>query len=235
MARRPTGRTGPKPTARNNAIAVSAGSASPKRSARDTARRPANPSPTTPDPAAPGPATPGPAVPGPATPGPATPGSAVPGPATPSRGDPRPAFPRVAGLRLAAAAQALEALGLAVAGVFAAVSTAEGRSYQLSSGVAATLIAIGMAAGLMAITRALAMAKPWTRVPTGITQVFVIIAGITLLQGHRPAWGVPALVLAVACLAGLATPASLRALNRPPVKNEPEPKNPKAPNGQRAR
>jgi hypothetical protein len=35
-----------------------------------------------------------------------------------------------------------------------------------------------------------------------------------LLDGRRPEWGVPALVLAVVCLAGLLTPASLRALNR---------------------
>jgi hypothetical protein len=50
-----------------------------------------------------------------------------------------------------------------------------------------------------------------------MTQLFAVIAGITLLDGNRPEWGVPALALAVACLAGLLTPASLRALNRPPA------------------
>jgi hypothetical protein len=169
-------------------------------------------------------------------------------PATPQAGPrpatPRPAVTRVVGLRLAAAAQALEALGLAVAGVFAAVSTVDGRSYQVGSGVAATLIALGTAAGLIGITTALALARPWSRIPTVLTQVFVIIVGITLLQGHRPEWGAPALVLAGACLAGLATPAAWRALNRPPVQNQPEPKNPAdrqapaaapAPRGQRNR
>ncbi len=139
-------------------------------------------------------------------PAPAAPGSAAPS-----------GFPRLVGLRLAAAAQATEAAGLAVAGVFAAVSTADGRSYQLTGGIAATLIAVATAAALAGLATVLAMAKPWTRVPTVMTQLFVIIAGVMLLQGHRPEWGVPALVLAVACLAGLATPASLRALNRPPV------------------
>ena len=52
-----------------------------------------------------------------------------------------------------------------------------------------------------------------------MAQLFVIIAGLTLLDGHRPEWGVPALVLAGVCLAGLLTPASLRALNRASVKN----------------
>ena len=49
-----------------------------------------------------------------------------------------------------------------------------------------------------------------------MTQLFVVIGAITLLDGNRPEWGVPALLLAVACVAGLLTPASLRALNRPP-------------------
>ena len=138
------------------------------------------------------------------------------------------AAPRLVALRVAAAAQALEAAGLAVAAVFAAVSTADGRSYQLTGGVAATVIAIATAAGLAGLARCLALAKPWTRIPTALTQLFVIIAGVTLLQGHRPEWGVPALALAAACLAGLATPASLRALNRPPVKDGAAPRNPQA-------
>ena len=125
--------------------------------------------------------------------------------------------PAPAALRLAAAAQMIEAAGLCVAAVFAAVSTANGKSYQVASGVALTLIAFGAAAGIAPIAAALARARPWSRTPTAMTQLFVIIGGITLLDGHRPEWGVPALLLAAVCLAGLFTPASLRALNRPPV------------------
>ncbi len=122
---------------------------------------------------------------------------------------------RPVALRLAAAAQAGEAAGLAVAGVFAAVATAGGKSYQLGSGIALTVITFGTAAGLVAFAVGLDRARPWSRTPVVMVQLFVIIAGITLLDGHRPAWGVPALLLAVACLAGVFTPASLRALNRP--------------------
>ena len=124
---------------------------------------------------------------------------------------------RPAALRLAAAAQLIEALGLGVAAVFGAISTAEGKSHQLTAGVALTLLALGTAAGLAAIAVGLAKARPWSRIPAVMTQVFVVIAGTTLLDGNRPEWGVPALVLAGACVAGLLTPASLRALNRPPV------------------
>ena len=121
---------------------------------------------------------------------------------------------RPLGLRVAAAAQAMEAVGLCVATVFAAVSTADGKSYRLANGVLLTLIAFCGAAALAVIAAGLAKARPWSRTPAAITQLFVIIAGIALLEAGRPEWGVPALVLAGACVAGLLTPASLRALNR---------------------
>jgi hypothetical protein len=142
------------------------------------------------------------------------------GPAEPS-GSAAPAAHAPAGLRVAAAAQVGEAIGLCVAGAFAAVSTADGRSYQLASGIALILIAFGTAAGLAAIAVGLARARPWSRIPAVMTQLFVVIAGVTLLDGHRPEWGVSALVLAGLCLAGMFTPASLRALNRPSVDNQP--------------
>ena len=118
-------------------------------------------------------------------------------------------------LRVAAAAQAAEAVGMCVAAAFSAVSTADGQSYQLASGVALTLIAIGTAAVFAAFAAGLAKARPWTRTPVVMVQLFVVIAGITLLDGNRPEWGVPALLLAACCLAALFTPASLRALHRP--------------------
>jgi len=119
-------------------------------------------------------------------------------------------------LRVSAAAQAVEAVGMCVAAAFAAVSTASGQSYQTASGIALTLITVGVAALFALFAVGLARAKPWTRTPVVMAQLFVIIAGITLLDGHRPEWGVPALLLAACCLGGLFTPASLRALNRAP-------------------
>ena len=50
-----------------------------------------------------------------------------------------------------------------------------------------------------------------------MTQVFVVIVAIALLDGHRFEWGVPALVLAGVCAVAVLTPASVRALNRPPI------------------
>ena len=129
---------------------------------------------------------------------------------------PEPPAPRPAALRLAAAAQAIEAVGLCVAAVFAAVSTAAGKSHQTAAGIALTLLAFAAAAGLAAIAVGLSRARPWSRTPAFMTQLFVVIAGITLLDGHRPEWAVPALLLSAACVAGLLSPDSVRALNRPP-------------------
>jgi hypothetical protein len=123
---------------------------------------------------------------------------------------------RPAALRLAASAQVIEAAGLCVAAAFGAVSTADGQSAQVASGVGLTVFAVVAAAGIALIAAALARARPWSRTPTAMTQLFVIIGGIVLLDGNRPEWGVPALALAATCLAGLLTPASLGALNRPP-------------------
>jgi len=84
---------------------------------------------------------------------------------------------RPVALRLAAAAQAAEAVGLAVAAVFAAVATADGKSYQAASGIALTLIAFGTAAGLAAFAVGLERARPWSRTPVVMTQLFVAGAG----------------------------------------------------------
>jgi hypothetical protein len=126
-----------------------------------------------------------------------------------------------AGLRVAAAAELIEAAGLCVAAVFGAISTADGKSAVVTSGIALTVLAVGVAVGIAVMAAALARARAWTRTPTVIAQVLVVIAGISLLDGDRPEWGVPALLLAAACLGGLLAPASLRALNRPAPKARP--------------
>ena len=146
---------------------------------------------------------------------PAEPATAPREPATAPR-EPATAPPRERprALRLAAAVLAAEAVGMCVAAGFSAVATADGQSYQRASGVALTLIAIGTAAVFAVFARGVAKARPWTRTPVVMAQLFVGVAGIYLVDGHRLDWGVPTLLLAACCLAALFTPASLRALNR---------------------
>ena len=104
---------------------------------------------------------------------------------------------------------------MCVAAGFAAVSTADGQSYQRASGVALTLIAVGTAVVFALLAIGLAKARPWTRTPVVMTQLAIGIWGIYLLKDQRLDWGVPMLLVAACCLAALFTPASLRALNRP--------------------
>jgi len=115
-------------------------------------------------------------------------------------------------LRGAAGVQAAEAVIVSAATVLAGIDTATGQSYQLASGIALTVIGLGTAAMLAVIAAGLARARRWSRTPALLTQLFTGIVGFYLLQGHRYAWGVPALVLAAAGLTAVLAPPSLRAL-----------------------
>jgi hypothetical protein len=119
-------------------------------------------------------------------------------------------------LRLAAAIQALEAAGMLVAAGFAAVATVRGKSYEISSGIALSLIAAATAVLFAAFARGLARARPWTRTPVVMFQLAIGFWGVFLLTGHRYGWAVPMLLLPAVILVAIFTPASLRALNRPP-------------------
>ncbi|HEX9356936.1 MAG TPA: hypothetical protein VF933_24360 [Streptosporangiaceae bacterium] len=115
----------------------------------------------------------------------------------------------------AAAVQATDALIVVAGSVLAAVDTIAGKSYQTGSGIALTLIGLATAAALAWVALGLAGARRWSRTPAALTQLFVGIVGIYLVQGHQYAWGIPALLLACAGLALVLAPASLRALARP--------------------
>jgi hypothetical protein len=112
----------------------------------------------------------------------------------------------------AAGVQAADVVIVFAASVLAGVDAATGQSYQLASGIALTLIGLGTAAALAVVAVGLARGRRWSRTPALLTQLFVGIVGIYLVQGHRYAWGVPALVLAVAGFAAVLSPPSLRAL-----------------------
>jgi hypothetical protein len=117
---------------------------------------------------------------------------------------------------VAAVLQGAEAVGMLVAAGFAAVATAGGKSYELSSGIALTLIAVATAGLFAAFAAGLARARPWTRTPVVMFQLAIGFWGVFLLTGHRYEWGVPMLLLAAAIVVAVFTPGALRALNRPP-------------------
>ena len=115
-------------------------------------------------------------------------------------------------LRGAAIVQAAESVLVLAATVLAAVDTASGQSYHVNSGIALTVIGVLAAAALAWIARGLAQARRWSRTPALLTQLFVGIVGIYLLQGQRLDWGIVSVVLAALGFAGLLAPPSMRAL-----------------------
>jgi hypothetical protein len=118
-------------------------------------------------------------------------------------------------VRLAAAVQALQAVGALVAVGFSAAATVNGQSYRTSSGVALTVFAVIATLAIAVLAYATAKSKPWSRTPALIIQLFMVLGGIMLVQGHRLDWGIPMLILGVAAAAALLAPASFKALSRP--------------------
>jgi hypothetical protein len=129
-------------------------------------------------------------------------------------GSDRPQRPR--SLVAAAVVQAVEAAGVLFASVLAGVDAGSGRSYHANSGVALTVIGIVTAIALGCVAAGVTRARPWSRTPALLTQLFAGIVSIYLVQGHRYEWGLPGLVLAVAGFVTLLVPASVRALAREP-------------------
>jgi hypothetical protein len=118
-------------------------------------------------------------------------------------------------LLMAAAAQGLEAAGLCVVVVAQVIDSVSGQSWRSSNAIALIVMELIVAAGVAAIASAIARARPWSRTPAVMTQVFTAMIAVWLLEAHRVWWGVPTLLLVIAGLAGLFAPASLRALSHP--------------------
>jgi len=119
-------------------------------------------------------------------------------------------------LRAAAAVQLAEAVLVLVATVLAGIDTAHGRSYHANSGIALTVIGAACALALAWVAAGVARGRPWSRTPALLTQLFVGIVGIYLLQANRLDWGAISVALAVAGFAALLAPPSLRALASAP-------------------
>ncbi|HTU84117.1 MAG TPA: hypothetical protein VMF57_01010 [Solirubrobacteraceae bacterium] len=118
-------------------------------------------------------------------------------------------------LWLAAAAQGLEAAGLLVVVALNVSDLGGGQTDRRSNAIAFIGVEVIVAIGLAVIAAGIVRVRPWSRTPAVMTQVFAVIIGIVLIQAGQLGWGLPALVFAVAGLAGLFAPTSLRALHRP--------------------
>ncbi|HEY2579158.1 MAG TPA: hypothetical protein VGI74_22855 [Streptosporangiaceae bacterium] len=117
----------------------------------------------------------------------------------------------------AAGVQAVEAAGVCAASVLSGIDTASGQSYQASSGIALTVIGFATVVALAVVAVGLARTRSWSWTPAMLIQLFTLIVGIYLLQGHRYEWGGPAVALAVGAAVALLLPRSLEMYGRRPA------------------
>jgi hypothetical protein len=75
------------------------------------------------------------------------------------------------------------------------------------------LTAVAAGAGIVAVGRGLWRVRRWGRAPALLTQIFAVIAAISMIQSRRQVVGVILVVVALAGAATLLSPPSTRALD----------------------
>jgi hypothetical protein len=123
----------------------------------------------------------------------------------------------------AAGVQAIEAAGVGAATVLSGIDTATGKSYELGSGIALTLIGAGTVVALGVVAVGLFRTLRWSWTPALLIQLFVFIVGVYLLQGHRYDWGGASVALSIVAAVALLLPSSLTAYDRRPTEPPAEP------------
>jgi hypothetical protein len=118
-------------------------------------------------------------------------------------------------LLLGAAALGLETAGLLVVIAADLIALANGHTATRSNAAGIIAVEAIVAIGVAAFAAGVLRVQPWARTPSIMTQIFTIFVAIWLLEAHRLAWGLPTLIVALAGLAGLFAPASLRRMSRP--------------------
>jgi hypothetical protein len=117
----------------------------------------------------------------------------------------------------AAGVQAVEAAGVCAATVLSGIDTASGKSYQVSSGIALTVIGFAAVVAFAVVAVGLARVRKWSWTPAVLIQLFTFIVGIYLLQGHRYDWGGAAVALAAGAAIALLLPRSMAMYGRRPA------------------
>jgi hypothetical protein len=116
-------------------------------------------------------------------------------------------------LSAAAAIEAVEGAAVLAVGLFVGIEAIIGSPNDLASALVLALMAIAAGIGIIAVGRGLWQTRRWARAPALLTQIFAVIAAISMIQSKRQAVGVVLIALALAGAATLLSPASTRALD----------------------
>ena len=116
-------------------------------------------------------------------------------------------------LSAAAAVEAVEGVAVLAVGLYVGIEAIVGSPNDLASAVVLALMAVAAGVGIVAVGRGLWQARRWARAPALLTQIFAVIAAISMIQSRRQAVGVILIALALAGAATLLSPPSTRALD----------------------
>jgi hypothetical protein len=115
-------------------------------------------------------------------------------------------------LSTAAAVEALEGAAVLAAGLYVGVEAIIGRPHDMASAVALALMAILAGVCVILVGRGLWQVRRWGRAPALLTQVFAVIAAVSMIQSRRHVVGAIIIAIAVAGAAALLSPPSTKAL-----------------------
>lgn len=116
-------------------------------------------------------------------------------------------------LSAAAAIEAVEGAAVLAVGLFVGIEAIIGSPNDLASAVVLALMAVAAGVGIIVVGRGLWQARRWARAPALLTQIFAVIAAISMIQSRRQVVGVVLIALAIAGAATLLSPPSTRALD----------------------
>jgi hypothetical protein len=112
----------------------------------------------------------------------------------------------------AAAIEVVEGAAVAAVGLYVGVEAVVGSPNDLASAIVLAVMAIAAGVGIVAVGRALWLSRRWGRAPALLTQIFVLIAAISMIQGKRQVLGGVLVAVAVVGAATLLSPPTTRAL-----------------------
>jgi hypothetical protein len=97
-------------------------------------------------------------------------------------------------------------------GLYVGIEAIIGRPHDLASAVVLALMAVLAGAGILAVGRGLWQVRRWGRAPALLTQIFALIAAVSMIQSRRHALGAVVITVAVIGAAALLSPPTTRAL-----------------------
>jgi hypothetical protein len=116
-------------------------------------------------------------------------------------------------LSAAGAIEAVEGAAVLAVGLFVGIEAIIGSPNDLAGAVVLGLMAVAAGIGIIAVGRGLWQARRWARAPALLTQIFAVIAAISMIQSRRQVLGVVLIALALAGAVTLLSPPSTRALD----------------------